>query len=393
MNDMLNRAVALKDEVLKHRRCIHQFAEVGFDLPQTVEYVEKTLISYGYQPSRLGRAGVVATVGRPGKTILLRADMDALPMEEESGLPFAAKNGNCHSCGHDCHAAMLLGAAKLLKEREDELEGTVKLMFQPAEELLSGAKEMIEAGLLRNPAVDAAFALHVMPGFPYSDTGTLNYNLANVTNSGDAIRITIQGKDSHGSQSYLGVDAIHVAAHLVLALEEIVAREVKSQDDIVLLVGKIEGGTTCNSVAGTASLEVSVRTNGAQQRIHVLKRVNEVAHAVAETYRARADVEHMYGSPALINDRELTQELVGYLEELLPEGTVRKMGLMGGGEDFTMVAEQVPTTFMVLGAGSPGEGYPLAVHNPATCFNEAALPVGTAALVYGAVRWLKTHSA
>lgn len=392
MNTFLEEARQIEGEIIANRRTIHTYAEVGFDLPQTRAFVLKKLEEYGYAPKVIGKGGIVCTVGKPGRTILLRADMDALPMHEESGEPFASTNGHCHSCGHDCHTAMLLGAAKLLKAREVELPGTVKFMFQPAEELLSGAKDMLDNGVLENPKVDVALALHVMMGMEDSPTGSIRCTRGNVTSSGDAVRITVRGKDAHGSRPQLGVDAIHIAAHIVLALEELTSREIPTDEDTVVLVGLIHGGTSCNSVAGEAVLELSIRTCGPEERRFLLRRVEEIAQGVAATFRGEALVEHMYGSPALVNNDAMLEDCISYLGEMLPPEAIVKSGKLGGGEDFTMVAEQIPSAFLTLGVGSPEEGYTLFVHNPATRVNEAALPVGTAVYAHCALRWLEEHT-
>lgn len=391
MSKILEQARELEQEIIAHRRTIHGYAEVGFDLPKTRAYVTEKLREYGYEPQTVGRGGVVCTAGKPGRTILLRADMDALPMEERSGESFAAKNGCCHSCGHDCHTAMLLGAAKLLKEHENELAGTVKFMFQPAEELLGGAKDMIANGVLENPKVDAALAIHVMVGKEDSHCGSIFCIPGCVTNSGDAVRITIHGRDAHGSQPELGVDAIHIAANLVLALEELTAREIPTAQDTIVLVGRIEGGTTCNSVAGDAVLEVSIRTAGPAERAFLLKRIEEISLGVAAAFRGSVRVEHQYGSPALVNDDGLLKEFVSYMEECLPSDQVLQGTKMGGGEDFTMVAEKVPSVFLQLGVGSIEEGYDNTLHQPAVRMKEAAFSVGTAVYAQCAMRWLEEH--
>ena len=392
MTDFLKNARSMEDEIIKNRRILHNFAEVGFDLPQTVAFIMKKLQEYGYTPTLVGKAGVVATVGKPGKTILLRADTDALPMQDLSGLDFAATNGHCHSCGHDMHPAMLLGAAKLLKEQEKDLAGTVKLMFQPAEELLSGAKDMIEHGLLKNPDVDAAFGLHVITGMDFSQSGMICYSKGAITNSGDAVRIEIKGQDTHGSMPERGVDAINIAAHIIISLQEVIAREIPSTDHSLLLVGKMEGGTTCNSVAGSAVLEASIRGSGPQIREFLKKRVVEISQNVAATFRGKAEVDFVYGSPALMNDSALVDELIGYIGEILPEEMLSPNGKLGGGEDFTFVADLVPSAFFLLGAGSIPEGYEVSMHNPSTKFNESVMPVGAAILAECAYRWLEKHS-
>lgn len=393
MREVLTAAKDLTAELIEDRRIIHGFAEVGFDLPQTYAYVFEKLTEYGYQPQKVGKMGITCLVGKPGPTILLRADMDALPMVEESGEPFAAANGHCHSCGHDCHTAMLLTAARILKERESELKGTVKFMFQPAEELLSGANDMIDHGILENPKVDVAMTLHIMSGQKFSRTGGLFYIKGCVTNSGDALRIRIRGRDAHGSMPEQGVDAIHIAAHIVLALEELTAHELPMKQDSIVLVGRIEGGTTCNSVAGEATLEVSIRTDSAQRRNFLLGRVEEVARSVAATFRGQAEVEAMYGGiPPLENDGALLEEMVSYLEEILP-GDVEAVEKLGGGEDFAMIAQQVPSVYFNLGVGSLQEGYMNGMHHPKMRVDEKALPVGAAAYVQCAMRWLEEHQA
>ena len=248
MHHFLNRAKELEQELIALRREIHGYAELGFDLEKTHAFVVEKLRSYGYEPKTVGKSGITCTAGSGGKVILLRADMDALPMPEESGLPFAAQNGHCHSCGHDCHTAMLLIAAKMLKEQESELKGTVKFMFQPAEELLAGAAAMVEDGLLENPKVDVALGMHIAVGMDDTRSGTIRYIPGVASNSGDAIRISIQGHGVHGSKAYLGVDAINIAAHTIIALQEILALEIPSTQPAVVLVGKMEGGSSLSLI-------------------------------------------------------------------------------------------------------------------------------------------------
>ena len=257
-----------------------------------------------FPPSGWGKAGISCMIGqKEGKTLLLRADMDALPMAEESGLPFAATNGNCHSCGHDCHTAMLLAAAKMLSEDASQLNGRVKLMFQPAEEKLAGAADMLAAGILENPKVDAALAMHLFVGGGEScRTGQIAYKRGCVSFSGDAIRITVTGKNAHGGSPQDGVDAINIAAHIVIALQEILAREVSCADQAVVLVGMINGGSSCNTMSGSCVLEASVRSDSREQREFLKTRVKEISESVAATFRGKADVEFVYGMPSLYNE-------------------------------------------------------------------------------------------
>ena len=219
-----DRALELKDELIENRRYLHSHAEAGLTLQNTVAYVEKKLREYGIEPERCGE-GVTALIGKGGKVLLLRADMDALEMPEESGLAFASMNPQtAHCCGHDMHAAMLLTAAKMLKEHESELQGTVKLMFQPGEECLIGSQNMLENGILENPKVDAALAYHVGPGklpigmFMYNDNSTMMY-------SNNEFSVTVKGKGGHGALPQNCIDPISVGAHIIIALQEIIARE------------------------------------------------------------------------------------------------------------------------------------------------------------------------
>lgn len=389
MIDYLKQAKNIESEIIANRRTIHTFAEIGFQLDKTVEYVEAKLKEYGLEPKRSGKAGVTALVGKPGNTILLRADMDALPMKEETGLEFASETGNCHSCGHDCHTAMLLGAAKLLKDNEDELDGTVKLMFQPAEELLAGAVDMIGAGILEDPKVDAALAIHIYVGNELSRSGTVAYAKGPALFSGDAIKITIKGQNAHGSTPEKGIDAINIAAHTVIALQEIIARETSCMENSVVLVGKIYGGDTVNTLAGNAVLEVSVRATTQDNREFLIQRIRAIAESVAGTFRGEAIVEHQYGMGPLYNDPALSEDMAGYCEELLGEGTTLRIPLAVGTEDFTSIASRVPSVMLNLGMGSIDEGYTYSMHNPSMVVNEEVLHKGAAIYAYGAMRYLK----
>ncbi|MDD6188361.1 MAG: amidohydrolase, partial [Clostridiales bacterium] len=224
---LLQEAEQIRDRIVGERRILHQNAETGFDLSNTLSFVKKELTDMGIQPVDCGKAGVTALVGgkKQGKVFLLRADMDALPVREEADVPFASQNGKMHACGHDLHTAMLLGAARLLKVHEDEIEGTVKLMFQPAEELLEGAKDMVEAGVLENPHVDAALMIHVMAGMPF-EPGTVIVSGPGVSApAADYFEIRVKGKGCHGSMPHMGIDPLTAAAHMIIALQEIHARE------------------------------------------------------------------------------------------------------------------------------------------------------------------------
>ena len=385
------RALELKDETIANRRHIHKNAETGLDLPKTKAYVMKKLTEYGLEPKDCGY-GVTATLGKGGKVLLLRADMDALPMPEESGEEFACPTGKeAHTCGHDFHAAMLLTAAKMLKEKEDTLEGTIKFMFQPAEETFEGSKNMIENGILENPPVDAALAYHVSPGkmpiglFMYNDKDTMMYSV-------DGFKITIHGKGSHGAYPHVGVDPINIGVHIHLALQELIARESDPTHSCVLTIGQFAGGTAANIIPETAVLQGTIRTNKPEARELLVRRMKEVAEKTAAVYNGTVDIEMISEVPPLICNPKLTDEVVGYMQELGIPGLTPYPGISASAsEDFAVIAEKVPSTFMYLSAGYLDERGQYPAHHPIAQFNEDVCPIGAACLAHCASQWLKNN--
>lgn len=385
------RALELKDETIANRRHIHKNAETGLDLPKTKAYVMKKLTEYGLEPKDCGY-GVTATLGKGGKVLLLRADMDALPMPEESGEEFACPTGKeAHTCGHDFHAAMLLTAAKMLKEKEDTLEGTIKFMFQPAEETFEGSKNMIENGILENPPVDAALAYHVSPGkmpiglFMYNDKDTMMYSV-------DGFKITIHGKGSHGAYPHVGVDPINIGVHIHLALQELIARESDPTHSCVLTIGQFTGGTAANIIPETAVLQGTIRTNKPEARELLVRRMKEVAEKTAAVYNGTVDIEMISEVPPLICNPKLTDEVVGYMQELGIPGLTPYPGISASAsEDFAVIAEKVPSTFMYLSAGYLDERGQYPAHHPKVQFNEDVCPIGAACLAHCASQWLKNN--
>lgn len=385
------RALELKDETIANRRHIHKNAETGLDLPKTKAYVMEKLTEYGLEPKDCGY-GVTATLGKGGKVLLLRADMDALPMPEESGEEFACPTGKeAHTCGHDFHAAMLLTAAKMLKEKEDTLEGTIKFMFQPAEETFEGSKNMIENGILENPPVDVALAYHVSPGkmpiglFMYNDKDTMMYSV-------DGFKITIHGKGSHGAYPHVGVDPINIGVHIHLALQELIARESDPTHSCVLTIGQFAGGTAANIIPETAVLQGTIRTNKPEARELLVRRMKEVAEKTAAVYNGTVDIEMISEVPPLICNPKLTDEVVGYMQELGIPGLTPYPGISASAsEDFAVIAEKVPSTFMYLSAGYLDERGQYPAHHQKAQFNEDVCPIGAACLAHCASQWLKNN--
>ena len=318
MTDLYTEAKALQGELSQHRRWLHAHPGEAFDIGDTVAYVRTELEKLGLSPVHCGRAGLTATIGQGETCILLRADMDALPIPEESGEEFASCNGAMHACGHDLHTAMLLGAAKLLKDHEQELKGTVKLMFQPAEEIFEGAKDMIAGGVLEAPTPGAAIMLHITAGAPMPTGMVITMAPGVSAPAADYFTIHVQGRGCHGSTPHQGIDALTAAAHILLALQELHARELAPGTEAVLTVGTIQGGTAPNAIADSCQLSGTIRTYDEQTRAYLKTRMAEISAAVASAYRSTATVEFGSGTPTLQNDAALARAVPDWLREILP---------------------------------------------------------------------------
>ena len=387
MKKILEQAKEIEKKIIEHRHYLHQCPEIGFDLPKTRAYVINVLTQLGYQPKEIG-GGIVTTIGEAskGKTIMLRADMDALNMQEDNDLAFKSKNNYAHTCGHDTHTAMLLGVAELLKNNVEELQGCVKLMFQPNEESMGGAKAMIEEGLLENPKVDVALGLHSISGV--FDSGMVVYSDGAAQCSSDIFKISIQGKGAHGSTPEVGVDPITIAIHIHLALQELISREAPSDDKLVLTVGKFVGGTAANIIPDSAVLEGTLRSNNEKSRQAILVRMKEIVPAIAKVYRGEAIIEFEGSAPVLVNNKEFVDQMVSYFKDY-PYPVIKNEGMSAGSEDFAYVCQNVPSMFFYLGTGSCAEGYLYSQHHPKILFNEEVFYLGTALLTYGAMEWLE----
>ena len=377
---MLKKAQRIKDELIAHRRWLHAHAETGFDLVETASYVYKQLEVMDYSPRWVGRCGVAADLNPNARpTILLRADMDALPIREESGLDFAAQNGNMHACGHDMHTAMLLGAARLLRNKE--ITGNVRFLFQPAEELLEGAVEMIDYGILED--VDAAMMIHATVGAPLPTGMAIVASPGISAPAADYFTITVTGKSCHGSAPQDGIDPIPAAAQILLALQNIQTRELGLNDKAVLTIGSIHGGTAPNVIADHVELRGTMRTADEHIREQLKKRMEDTVQGIADVFRTKGTIHFDSGCPCLVNDESLSTSTARWLKELLGDNMAKSTQELdprggptaGGSEDFAYISQQVPSIMVALTAGD--NGYPL--HHPRVEFDEEALPAGAAA--------------
>jgi amidohydrolase len=395
---LLGAASAILPDLVTIRRRIHRQPEVGMDLPITQAVIVEELERLGLTPV-LGRAlsSVSALIdgALPGPTILLRADMDALPVKEATGLDFSSEiDGTMHACGHDTHMAMLLGAARLLVERRAELRGRVLLMFQPGEEGLGGAAVMLGEGLLDVPtdgphgAVSGAFAIHIMNRFA---GGTIRVRAGAQLASSDVLRILVTGRGGHASAPHLALDPIVVAAEIVTALQTAVTRRIDIFDPAVVTIAQIVAGTTNNIIPETAFMFGTIRTVSERTRELATRLVRQVAEGVAAAHGASVEVTIEPAYPVTINDATFAAFVGGVAAELVgPEASLPLEAPIMGAEDFSYVLQQVPGAMAFLGAIVPGEQPGVAPdnHSDRVVFDEAVLPIGVALHAAVALRHL-----
>ena len=390
IQELRREAQTMQPQLTADRRRLHRNPEAGAVLPETVAYVKERLTEMGYHPQELGGCLTATVTGADtGRCILLRADMDALRGQEQSGLSFRSENGCMHACGHDMHTAMLLGAAKLLRGHQSELNGTVKLVFQPDEEGFTGAKAMLAAGVLREPAPQAGFALHVHSGTP---SGLVLCGEGTFMAGCTLFRVTVHGTGCHGAMPETGVDPIHIAANIYLALEELVAREVAAKQPAVITVGRFTGGDAPNIIPSSAVLEGTIRTFDRELSACLLRRIGELAQGIAAAYRGTAEVCELASAPPLKNDDSALDLSTACAKELFGDASVYRLRDGGmGSEDFASYTYELPCAYLLLGAGTAQEDshYGKPMHNPKVIFNEDILPRGAALHTLTALRYLE----
>ena len=389
-SEILDDARHIQDEVIELRRRIHRHPELGLTLPRTQAAVLEAIDGLGLDV-RLGQrtTSVIARLrgARPGPTILLRGDMDGLPLREDTGLPFASEvDGAMHACGHDSHVAMLVGAARLLARRRDALAGSVLFMFQPGEEGYHGARVMIEEGLLDGDAAPTgAFALHVTHRLP---AGAIATRPGPLLASGDTIQITVQGKGGHASAPHDCLDPIPIACEIVQAFQTMVTRRVNAFDPAVVTIAKIEAGTTRNVIPETAHLLGTVRTVSEATRERVLEGIRRVAEGIASAHDAEATVQLTRGYPVTVNDADFAGFVLDTARELLgPDRTHVGSHPTMGSEDFSYVLQRVRGAMANLGT-RPDDGPAYPNHSNRMLLNESALANGIAMHVAVATRFL-----
>ena len=379
-------------QLVSIRRDLHQHPELGLEEYRTSTLILDCLKQWNINVTQLiGETAIVGLIeGKAGdKTIGLRADMDALPIEEKTGAPYASLiPGKMHACGHDVHTTILLGAAYVLSKLKNEYRGNVKLFFQPAEETVGGAKMMIEAGCMHHPKVDHVLGLHVRPTLEVGEIG-IHYGKCHAAS--DTITITIHGKQAHGAYPQDGIDAILIASHVIVALQSLVSRNLSPFESAVLSLGMIEGGTAGNIVCNKVTIRGTLRTLDQKTRLFMKQRIVEVAENTAKAFLGSANVDIEEGYAPLINAHAITDVVCHTAEKLVGEDNVIIMDHPSlGVEDFVYFAEAVPSCFYSLGTSNKAKGIQSTLHENTFDIDEEAIKVGVCLQVLSTLNLLKS---
>lgn len=387
MKNYFKEAEELKDELIKNRRHIHENPESGLELPQTKEYVMKYLKEIGACIKEVGKSGVQATIKGEkgqGKRVLIRADMDALPMQEESGLDFSSKNKFvAHTCGHDLHTSIGISTAKLISKHKKDFKGEVRFMFQPAEEIFEGSKMMIENGVL--DGVDIALSLHTNLTH---EAGSISYYEGYMATSCDSFKVTIKGQGGHGGYPHTTKDPINAGVMIYQQFNQLISRDADPSKHTTLTFGQFSSGSNSNIIPDSAILQGTMRTYDPEIREKLLKRIGEIVDGVSKVTECEINLEYFASVPSLYSDPSLTKELVGYVKESSDIEMISGERLMAS-EDMAFVSRKVPTVYFLLNSKIPGNNY--SHHNPKVDFSEDAMPIGVGLFVTSAINWLNNN--
>ena len=394
MRGLLSEAKLLFESTRSFRRDFHAHPELGFHEIRTAGIVAKELRALGLEThTGIAETGVLAILKgvKPGPVILLRADMDALPILEETGTSYASQNpGVMHACGHDGHTAILLTVAKLLHKHRNQLTGTVKFVFQPAEEGMGGAEKMIEAGVLENPKVDSTLGLHLWNEQPVGWFGIPN---GPAMAGAEIFKIKIIGKGGHAAAPHLAADPILATAQVITALQEIVSRNVAPLQTAVVSVCTVHGGETFNVIPPAVELSGTIRTFEPQIRSRVLQRFEETVRGITEALECQVDIDLQRLAPATVNHQEIARVVQLSAEHLFPEAVVDPANFITmGSEDFAFFLEKVPGCFFFIGSANHENGLDAGHHHPKFDFDESVMPCAAALMAASALNLLKKSS-
>jgi amidohydrolase len=398
MKNLLKRIEKLTDEMkdilIKYRRDIHQNPELSGMEEKTSAYVAAVLKAKDIEVIRnVGGYGVVGIINgkRDGKTIALRADMDALPLHDDKKKDYASKvSGAMHSCGHDVHTAVLLGVATVLSKMKEEYKGNVKLIFQPSEERPGGgAWDMIQKGVLENPTPSAIIALHVFPDLP---SGEIGCKPGVITASTDGFAITIHGKSGHAARPHQTIDAILIASHVIETLQHIISRRIDPLHPAVITIGTISGGTAANIVADRVELTGTVRSLNPEIREKLPQLMEQVIKGITEAMGGSYEFTFTQGNPSVVNDEEIASLIITSAKDILGDDKVVELEEPTmGGEDFSLFTERIPGSFFRLGTSNPEKGIIHPLHHRLFDVDEDALLVGVKVMAWSVIRFLKEN--
>ncbi|MCH1524623.1 MAG: amidohydrolase [Candidatus Thalassarchaeaceae archaeon] len=388
---IISEAKEIQSWIVEKRRIIHQNPELMYEEFETSKLVQKTLSDLDITFEKdIAITGVVGIVGNgAGPCVALRADMDALPIHEETDIDFKSKiDGKMHACGHDCHTAMLLGAARLLKENEEEINGTIKLIFQPAEEGGAGGKMMRDQGVLQNPRVEQIYALHVAGTMPI---GTLASREGTLLAGTSTVKIIVKGNGGHAAAPHHTIDPVVTGSKIIVELQTIISRELSPLESGVISITMTKAGNACNVIPSTMELEGTIRSLTLEGILKLQTRVKEVAESIAIANRCKAEVTFPGNDyPPTINDAECWNLGKSAAIEILGDAQVAEMGPIMGGEDFAYYTQEIPGCFSFLGVGNTEIDAIYDVHHPMFKVDEEALPLGVAIHVNSALKALKS---
>lgn len=378
----------VRDEVIEWRRYFHKYPELSFQEEKTSQFIYETLQSFGdLEVSRPTKTSVMARLigGQPGKVIALRADMDALPIEEENGFDFVSQNsGVMHACGHDGHMAMLLGAAKLLTQLKGHIKGEIRFLFQHAEELFpGGAQEMVKAGVM--DGVDQVIGIHLCSPLEVSKIGVCH---GTATSASDTFDIKIQGKGGHSSEPHATVDPIAVGAQVINNLQHIVSRNLDPLEKLVVSVTKFHSGAAYNIIPDTAILSGSIRSLNPELRQQIPSLIERIVKGVTEAHNASFEMDYHFGYSAVVNDDGVREVIEETIKDVWGDDTLLKLPALMSGEDFSAFSDKVPGCFIFVGAGNQNKGIIYPHHHPRFSIDEDALEMGVELFVQSSFRLL-----
>lgn len=380
----------IAQETVETRRDLHRHPEIAFEEVRTSGIIADRLEALGLEVRRnIGKTGVIGVLdsGKPGKTVLARADIDALPVHEERDSPYRSTvDGKMHACGHDGHTAVLLSVARILAERKDALTGKIIFIFQPAEETVGGAAAMLAEGALDDVEVDAVIGLHLISEFP---TGEVHVRPGPAMAAAESFRIVVHGTGGHAAMPHMTVDPIMIAAQFVTGLQALISRETDPLDNVVISITSVHGGTAHNIIPESVELKGTLRTFKAETRNNLKARIESYAEAIAQSHRGSAELRWIDESPAVVNDKTMTERLVKVAQSALGADRVHEPPPIMGGDDMALWLEQAAGCYFFVGARNEAQGIDKPHHHPKFDIDEAALPVAVEVLTKGILDYLQ----